>query len=132
MGDFAFEQSGEGSDKIIKLGVSNVTTSIALADLPRRAGLPAEGVSAERFLALTVRDSGQGMTSETLAKIFDPFYTTKFAGRGLGLAAVHGIVHRQGGAIDVESEPGAGTSFSIYIPATDKVADAGAEAEPVE
>lgn len=68
------------------------------------------------YVTLTVSDSGCGMTPDTIEKIFDPFYTTKFTGRGLGLAAVLGIVRGHHGAIIVKSEMGKGSSFSILFP----------------
>jgi CheY-like chemotaxis protein len=70
---------------------------------------------------MEVRDSGSGMTEEVKARIFDPFFTTKFSGRGLGLAAVSGIIRGHNGRMELESSPGQGTTFKIFLPAVDPV-----------
>ena len=70
------------------------------------------------YVRLEVSDTGCGMTEEVKAKIFDPFFSTKFAGRGLGLAVVQGIVRDHGGAIDLVSAPGEGTTFQVFLPCT--------------
>jgi signal transduction histidine kinase len=69
------------------------------------------------YVSLSVSDTGEGMTPETLGKIFDPFFSTKFTGRGLGLAAVVGIVRAHHGALHVESERGTGSTFELILPA---------------
>jgi PAS domain S-box-containing protein len=68
------------------------------------------------YVRLEVSDTGSGMTPEVQARIFDPFFTTKPMGRGLGLAAVRGIIHSHGGTINVESACGQGTLFQILLP----------------
>jgi PAS domain S-box-containing protein len=82
-----------------------------------------------QWVRLSVRDSGGGMTAEVKAHLFEPFFTTKAAGKGtgLGLATVDGIVAQSGGHIEVESAPGRGTAFHVYLP---RATDAPAEAPP--
>ncbi len=75
-----------------------------------------ERVEPGAYVELCVRDDGSGMEPAVAARVFEPFFSTKFAGRGLGLAAVHGIVRGHGGAIRIESRPAAGTTFRVLLP----------------
>lgn len=72
----------------------------------------------EKWLRLSFADNGVGLSSEEQKRIFEPFYTTKSRGTGLGLAVSYGIVERHGGHIDVKSVPGKGTLFSVRLPLT--------------
>jgi CheY-like chemotaxis protein len=71
-----------------------------------------------RYVKITVADNGPGIEGQHLGRIFDPYFTTKPSGTGLGLATVHSIVSRHGGHLLVDSRPGQGSVFSIYLPAT--------------
>jgi two-component system, cell cycle sensor histidine kinase and response regulator CckA len=70
------------------------------------------------YVKVSIKDSGIGIPKDIMPRIFDPFYTTKSKGHGLGLATCYSIVTRHGGCIDVESEPGKGSTFHVYLPAS--------------
>jgi len=69
-----------------------------------------------KYACLEVSDTGIGMDETTQKRIFEPFYTTKFTGRGLGMSAIRGIVKSHGGALQLTSTPGIGTTFKVYFP----------------
>lgn len=117
----ASEACGENGGRIVvRTGVVDVdhaylaTTYLSLPAAPGR------------YVFLEVSDGGAGMTPEILRRIFEPFYTTKFSGHGLGLSAVLGIVRSHRGAVKVESEHGRGTTFRVLLPAAAGTASAGA------
>jgi signal transduction histidine kinase/CheY-like chemotaxis protein len=74
------------------------------------------GLAAGAYVEFEIRDNGSGIAPAHLAKIFDPFFTTKKHGTGLGLATVLAIVRRHGGQIGLDSQPGVGTAFTVYLP----------------
>jgi CheY-like chemotaxis protein len=80
------------------------------------SGLP---LSAGRYIKISLRDQGMGIPAEHLPRIFDPYFTTKQKGSGLGLASVYAIIEKHHGHIGVESKPGVGTTFYIYFPAVE-------------
>jgi PAS domain S-box-containing protein len=101
--------SGGGA---IQIGLENSEVE-AGGTLPLKQG---------RYVKLTVTDHGVGIPQEHLAKVFDPYFTTKEKGTGLGLAVSYSIIRNHGGHILVESEPGVRTMFTVYLPASDKTA----------
>jgi signal transduction histidine kinase len=74
------------------------------------------------YVAIAVSDTGHGIEPHVLKKIFEPFFTTKEPGKGtgLGLSTVQGIVKSHGGFLDIVSEPGKGTTFTVFLPAYQK------------
>jgi CheY-like chemotaxis protein len=85
------------------------------------------GLPAGEYVRITVADTGTGIPAEHLTKIFDPYFTTKQQGSGLGLATVYSILRKHQGHIEVESQPGAGATFHLWLP----MARAGADAPVV-
>lgn len=92
--------------------------------------LGAEQMQPGDYILLQVKDNGCGMDEETRKKIFDPFFTTKFTGRGLGMSAILGIIRGHHGGLKVTSNPGKGTCFDVYFPASEHaVAEVASSAE---
>ena len=98
-------------------GVIRVTTSCRDLTAAGPPDVLDEPLRPGRYVVLEVRDDGAGMDEPVRQRIFEPFYSTKYTGRGLGLAAVQGIVRGHGGAIEVESRPGEGTTMRVWLPA---------------
>jgi CheY-like chemotaxis protein len=89
------------------------------------------GVLAGTYVMLSVTDTGHGISPDVRDHLFEPFVTTKRHGTGLGLSTVYGIVVQSGGHVTVESEPGQGASFRVFLPALNEaVAEHEAEAKP--
>ena len=112
-----------------KGGVLNVS----LADVELDADYAAKhfDIKPGPYLKLSVRDTGQGISSDLLGQIFDPFFTTKQQGEGtgMGLSVAHGIVKSHGGTISVYSEPGEGSIFNVYLPAIESSSEQKAREE---
>jgi len=109
-----------GADAMPNGGRLEVTTRSFLLDEARADGVPE--LPFGPYAMIQVKDTGHGMSADTLAQIFEPFFTTKEPGRGtgLGLSTVFGIVKQSGGDISVHSELGAGSTFTVYFPAVDR------------
>jgi nitrogen-specific signal transduction histidine kinase len=95
-----------------------ITIETARVDDDKLAATGSRNRRETQYVLITVADNGAGMDRQTLAKAFDPFFTTKEAdrGTGLGLSQVYGFVQQSGGQVQIESEPGVGTSVQIYLP----------------
>src|SRR5688572_26536862 len=93
----------------------NLYITLENAVVDGQAGL---GLANGKYLRFTVRDEGVGIEKSNLAKIFDPYFTTKNSGIGLGLSTVYSVITKHGGTIQVNSRIGEGTTFLFYLPAS--------------
>ena len=89
-------------------------------------------LAAGKYVKLSIKDQGTGIPKELLSRIFDPYYTTKPSGHGLGLAICYSIASRHGGGLEVESEPGKGSTFHLYLPASPAETVAGIAGKSAE
>lgn len=98
-------------------GVIHITlTKTAITERQSISDHLSKAIPSGWYACLEVTDTGCGMDEETRRRIFEPFYTTKFTGRGLGMSAVLGIITAHKGALQLTSQPGQGTTFTIYLP----------------
>ncbi|BCL63218.1 hypothetical protein DGMP_39110 [Desulfomarina profundi] len=109
-----------GSDAIgDENGVIAISTGVMECDRSYLQNVQLEAdLSPGRYVFFEVADTGCGMTQETMLRIFEPFFSTKFTGRGLGMAAVLGIVRGHGGAIKIYSEVDKGSTFKVLLPSS--------------
>ena len=99
----------------IKQAFFNIVKN-ALQAMPDGGLLRLTAAASDRFLALAFRDNGSGISPEDIGHIFEPYYTTKSKGSGIGLMIVQRIIQDHGGRMDVHSEPGVGTTFTLFLP----------------
>jgi PAS domain S-box-containing protein len=103
---------GQIQQSLINLILNAIEATAAGGEIVVESGMKPDS----NRIVLKVSDTGEGISKENLARIFDPFFTTKESGTGLGLAITYGIIEQHNGSIDVESKPGAGTTFTVKLP----------------
>ena len=116
-------QVGQVIQNLLLNSIQAMPTGGAIAVAAHNAVLRESEVAslgAGRYVVISVQDDGIGISTEMLPLIFDPFFTTKTQGHGLGLSISHSIVLRHGGAINVHSTLGKGTTFQVFLPASDE------------
>lgn len=109
----------------------NLITNAVQAMEPDGGTIRVGTSASEGYVRIRLSDDGPGIPVERLSKVFDPFYSTRDEGTGLGLTIVHRIVDEHDGHIEVESTLGAGTAFTVFLPAIDSETVAGATATPM-
>jgi PAS domain S-box-containing protein len=116
----ARDAMSRGGEIVLQLGTQEVPSMAENDFVDRRPG---------SYVTISVTDTGTGMTEEVRQRLFEPYFTTKPGGNGLGLAQVYGMVAQGGGFVDVVSEPGAGTRITLAFPRYEGLADS-AEIDP--
>jgi CheY-like chemotaxis protein len=97
-------------------GTLTVSTAVTIADAHTTSQF--SSIRPGPFVVITITDTGRGIERDIQNRVFEPFFTTKESGTGLGLSVVYGVVQNHGGFINLESEVGRGTTFSVYLPRT--------------
>jgi PAS domain S-box-containing protein len=135
--DLVFADRGQLEQILVNLCVNardampeggTVSVAIRQTDIKDPVACARLGIPAGEYVTLSVSDTGTGMDPVTASRVFEPFFTTKGAGKGtgLGLALVFGIVRQSGGAIDLDTRPGHGTTFAVHLPLARRSEDAEA------
>ena len=104
-----------------------IEVATELREVPGAILLSQHEIAPGQYVCIAVTDTGKGMDEPTLGRIFEPFFTTRSSGNGLGLATVGEIVHDHGGGMNVQSRPGEGSRFEVWLP---RVAAAVSLSEP--
>ncbi|MCP4371196.1 MAG: response regulator [Deltaproteobacteria bacterium] len=99
-------------------GSGSIRVSLQNKDVDDKYAMQHPGLKVGQYVQLTVKDDGKGLDRETRERVFEPFFSTKHQGRGLGMAASYGIIINHSGWIEIDSEPGKGAVVNIYLPAS--------------